>query len=435
MIKTKLPTALALGWNKTGRQEIRSDIYWEENLHENVVIYCDSSIENLKADFAKYSPDLIITFGDQAAYSQAMLETSDIHFLSKWLHYDSIPGDNVLANDIVCQSTFWSCSANKRIYNGYFFSVFTPTYMTVSRIERTYRSLAEQTYQNWEWVVVDDSPAEHTRTYSLLKSLAEKDHRVKPVRIFPTTGGNVGEAKHRAASLCNGNWLVELDHDDYLMPEALETLIKASQAYPDAGFLYSDCCEMYEDGEMKQYGRIGEDWYGHPENKFDWGYAGHTWQKIDGKDYLVHHYPSINPKTIRFNIGMPNHIRVWRKDIYNKVGGHNRFISVADDFELIVKTFLETKFIHVQKMLYIQYNNRSSTVDLNSTDINRRARLIKDYYDKQIHARILELGFKDWNWNEESQSSYRLQNWMDSTKFGAQEQVLNYIYTPDLKTL
>ena len=38
MIKTKLPTALALGWNKTGRQEIRSDIYWEENLHENVVI-------------------------------------------------------------------------------------------------------------------------------------------------------------------------------------------------------------------------------------------------------------------------------------------------------------------------------------------------------------------------------------------------------------
>jgi glycosyltransferase involved in cell wall biosynthesis len=261
--------------------------------------------------------------------------------------------------------------------------------------------------------------------------LASKDHRVKPVRIFPTTGGNVGEAKHRAASLANGNWLVELDHDDYLMPDALETLAKASQKHPDAGFLYSDCCEMYENGEMRQYGYIGEDWYGHPENKFDWGYAGHTWENIDGKNYLVHHYPNINPKSIRFNIGMPNHVRVWRKDIYNKVGGHNRSISVADDFELIVKTFLETKFVHIEKMLYIQYNNHSSTVDINSVDINRRARLIRDSYDKQIHQRILNLGGQDWNWNEETQSSYKLQNWMDSTKYGPAEQVLNYIYTPN----
>ena len=431
MIKTKLPSAIVLGWDRTGRQELRSDIYWEENLHENIILYCDSTVETLVEDFAKYSPDLIITFGDQGTYRETILGTRDIHFLSKWLHYRTIPADNILANDVVCQSTFWSCTANRRIYNGHYFSVFTPAYKTANKIERTYKSLVEQTYQNWEWIVVDDSPAEHTRTYSLLQALASKDYRVKPVRIFPTSGGNIGEAKHRAASLANGNWLVELDHDDYLMPDALQTLIKASQAHPDAGFLYSDCCEMYEDGEMRQYGRIGEDWYGHPENNFDWGYAGHTWQNIGGKDYLVHHYPNINPKSIRFNIGMPNHVRVWRKDVYNRVGGHNRFISVADDFELIVKTFLETKFVHITKMLYIQYNNRSSTVDLNSVDINRRARLIRDAYDKQIHERIINLGAEDWNWNEETQSSYKLQNWMDPSRYGAAEQVLNYIYTPN----
>ena len=101
----------------------------------------------------------------------------------------------------------------------------------------------------------------------------------------------------------------------------------------------------------------------HPENRFNWGYAGHSWENHEGNDYLVHHYQEINPKTIRFNIGMPNHLVAWRRDVYNKVRGHNRNISVADDFELIVKTFLETKFIHIKKMLYLQYNNRNSTVD------------------------------------------------------------------------
>ena len=32
-------------------------------------------------------------------------------------------------------------------------------------------------------------------------------------------------------------------------------------------------------------------------------------------------------------------------------------------------------------MLYVQYNNGDSTVDNNRVDINRRARLIRDYYD------------------------------------------------------
>ena len=428
MIKTKLPSALVLGWNRTGIQELRSDVYWEENLYENVVLYCDTTVETLLEDFAKYSPDLIITFGEQNKYQQTILNSEDIILISKWIHYSNIPADNILANDVVCQSTFWSCTANKRIFDSYFYSIFTPAYKTGNRIERTYESLRNQTYQNWEWIVIDDSPAEHTQTYSLLQTLANKDHRVKPFRIFPTSGGNIGEAKHRAASLTNGNWLIELDHDDYLMPTALETLVRANKKYPDAGFLYSDCCEMYEDGEMRQYGWIGEDWYGHPQNTFDWGYAGHTWQNIGGKDYLVHHYPNINPKTIRFNIGMPNHVRVWRKDIYNKVGGHNRSFSVADDFELIVKTFLETKFVHIEKMLYIQYNNRTSTVDLNATDINRRARLIRDSYDQKIHQRILDLSRHDWNWDDSNNHSYKLQNWMDRTKYGEAEQICNYIF-------
>ena len=78
-------------------------------------------------------------------------------------------------------------------------------------------------------------------------------------------------------------------------------------------------------------------------------------------------------------------------------------------------------------MLYVQYNNGDSTVDNNSVDINRRARLIRDYYDTSIHKRISELGGFDWNWNDDDNSSYKLQSWMDRTRHGNKEEVLNYI--------
>lgn len=119
---------------------------------------------------------------------------------------------------------------------------------------------------------------------------------------------------------------------------------------------------------------------------------------------------------------------MWERKFYLSIGGHNKTTPVGDDFEIIVRSFLNTRIIHVKKCLYLQYNNRNSTVDNNSTDINRRTRLIRDYYDEAIHKRILELGFKDWNWDEETKQSQRLQNFVPIRKYYEEEQIMNYIY-------
>ena len=427
-MKTSLPTALIYGWNKFGEIKIQSDVYWEENLQEDVILYSYESSINFKNHFATHRPDIIITIGDEFEEVFNMKHHTMIE--SKLITYKEILPDNVLANDVVCQSTFWACKSQKEVYGNKetpILSVFTPTYKTNERIFRTYESLKNQTYPNWEWVVVDDSPEGDYKTFEYLKTLTNQDYRVNVYRISPNSVGNIGEVKHRAAMLCNGEWLFELDHDDALISTCLEDVLNASKQYPDAGFIYTDVTEIYEDGTPRQYGRIGHDWYGHIDNKFDWGYAGHTWQNIDGNDFLVHHYPDINPKTIRFNIGMPNHCRVWKRNVYSEIKGHSRNISVADDLELIIKTFLHTKIIHLKKMLYVQYNNSNSTVDNNFTDINRRARLIKDYYDPFIHQKIIELQKEDWCWDESKNRAHPFQNWMDRSKYYEKEQVLNYI--------
>ena len=75
-----------------------------------------------------------------------------------------------------------------------------------------------------------------------------------------------------------------------------------------------------------------------------------------------------------------------------------------------------------------QKSNAALAVDNNAQDINRRARLIRDYYDNQIHKRILDLGFEDWCWDEERQHSHKFQHHQPVKKFHDEEQVMNYIY-------
>ena len=414
-MKTKKPSAIVYNWYKEGEEILISDIYFQENLYDEVVVYSLPYTDNVVEDYSKYQPDLIVSFGIDINVPHYQLQ--QIH-----LKYDEMLPDNVLANVIVCQTVFRSCKVNRPR-----FSIFTPVYKTGERIRRTYDSLVKQTWTNWEWVVVDDSPDDET--WKILQEISNKDYRVKLHKIYTLTGGNVGLAKHRAATLGDGDWLVELDHDDALTTECLATCNDAILKYPDAGFLYTDVCEMYEDGEMKYYDHDWSgNWYARHDNYFDFGYAGHSWVRVDGKDILAHWYPDINPLSIRFNISMPDHVRMWERKKYLEMGGHNKNTPVADDLEMLIKTFLHTRMIHVKRVLYFQYNNRNSTVDNNATDINRRARLIRDYYDTAIHNRIQELGFHDWNWDEELGHSQKCQNGTGIRKYYEEEQVMNYIY-------
>jgi glycosyltransferase involved in cell wall biosynthesis len=414
-MRTKKPSAILYGWRELGTFTLTSDIYFEETLLDEVIVYSLPFTDDIKKDFSFYKPDMIMGCDSRVSSNNKIISNRIIRYLN-------FPPDNVLANDIVCQATFRNCQNLQPK-----FSIFTPTYNTGERINRTYESLKNQTLDDWEWVIVDDSP--NDETWNIIQEISKNDFRVKVHRIYPLSEGNIGLIKHRACSLSNGEWLVELDHDDTLISTCIEECSKAINKFPNAGFLYSDVCELYEDGEMKTYDQdFSGNWYGRHDNYFDFGYAGHSYVEVDGKTYINHHYPDINPLTIRFNISMPNHVRVWKKEVYDKIGGHNINTPIADDYELIVRTFLNTEMVHIKKMLYLQYNNRNSAVDNNAIDINRRARLIRDHYDLQIHNRILELGKTDWNWVDNLGHSQKFQNNISIKKYYEEEEVLNKIY-------
>ena len=123
-------------------------------------------------------------------------------------------------------------------------SVFTCAYNTNQKIFRPYNSLFAQSYKNWEWIVLDDS--DDNKTYELLKTIAKIDNRVKVFKPNEHVG-SIGQVKKWAAGLCNGEILVDLDHDDELTNKALDYINKAFKKYEDVGFLYSNFSDIYEE--------------------------------------------------------------------------------------------------------------------------------------------------------------------------------------------
>lgn len=278
-------------------------------------------------------------------------------------------------------------------------SVFTCTHNTPwEKISRLYNALLAQDYQDWEWVIYDDSnPLGKTDPY--LYKIYNADSRIKLYRAYRHSS-IIGHNKRAAAMLCTGEILAEIDHDDYIMPNTLSLLVKGYQEYPDCGFYYTDCTEVHENGECITYGE-----------GFAFGYGKYRTENYQGKDYIVYDTPPINPITIRHIVGVPNHIRAWKADVYRELDGHNPRLYVADDYELIVRTFLKTRFLHIPSFNYIQYydvNRTSNTQDIRRSEIQRLVRHIQGYYDDQISKRIEELGQEDWmreygyvNWNAE----------------------------------
>jgi hypothetical protein len=106
----------------------------------------------------------------------------------------------------------------------------------------------------------------------------------------------------------------------------------------------------------------------------------------------VTNYPPINATTLSHIVGVPNHFRAWRRAAYHAAGGHSPGLFVADDYELILRTFLATRFCHIQKLGYIQHETTGvNSQDSRRPEIQRLVRWIWGAYRAQVVERCERL--------------------------------------------
>ena len=214
------------------------------------------------------------------------------------------------------------------------FSIITPSHKHQPYIEELYISIVNQSYKNWEWILYLNGKFKKDQ----LSADIINDERVK---IFTDYDGNnnIGYVKNKAFSLGTGDVLVEMDHDDILTNDCLEELKKAFESNPDCGFVYSDNATYHMENNFVPY-----------DPTSGWTYREYDW---NGKKLISMNSFEPSSHSVSYIWYAPDHVRAWRKEVYEEIGGHNADLAICDDHELMIRTYLNTKFYHIPKVLYI----------------------------------------------------------------------------------
>ncbi len=203
------------------------------------------------------------------------------------------------------------------------FSIITPTHNPkfLKELEET---ILSQTNKDWEWIILLNNGAKY--------KAKDKRIRILGSRLKTTS---IGALKKEVCSHAKGDIIVEVDHDDLLTTDCLSELSKAYRDR-DIGFVYSDNAKLSDTFE--------------PYKGNDWTYRRFKYKK---KNLFAMNSQPIHPGRFGYIWYAPDHVRSWRRSIYEQIGGHNEKLKVCDDQDLMHRLYLVTKFHHIPKVLYI----------------------------------------------------------------------------------
>ncbi len=142
-------------------------------------------------------------------------------------------------------------------------SIIIPAYNAEQTIERCLRSVSEQSYHDWECIVINDGSTDNTGR--IIRSFAEKDKRI---RELAQVNSGVSTARNNGINLATGELITFLDADDYLNLNYLEKLVTLQTQYQTDLTM----CEFtnFTPGEDRRDRRdiLDNDLYGEGEDAF-----------------------------------------------------------------------------------------------------------------------------------------------------------------------
>ena len=301
---------------------------------------------------------ILITYGDtEKIYYNTVMSNIAGRMRNRWLHMKSITD---IANfNFRVNSCYINEVIKKRELTRPKFSVFTTCYKSYDKIKRAYSGLSKQTFLDWEWVILDDSPEDGHFFY--IREFCKKDKRI---RLYKRdyNSGNIGNVKNEAVGLCRGRYVLELDHDDIILPDLLRDAFNIFESDKEIGFVYADFTNIMENGGDYEYG-----------DHFGKGYCGYYLQKYNNSWRYICSHPGINNITSSHLVCLPNHPRIWKRKTLLELGNYSEFLPICDDFEILLRTVCNTKIAKLHKLGYVQFmnNNNNNFSLIRNKEINR----------------------------------------------------------------
>ncbi|WP_210438367.1 glycosyltransferase family 2 protein [Nocardioides xinjiangensis] len=229
------------------------------------------------------------------------------------------------------------------------FSIVTPVYEPpVDVLADTIASVLAQDFEDWEWILVDDcSPSEAVR--DLIREHAGRDPRIRLVER--ETNGHIVAASNDGIEAARGEFIVLLDHDDLLTPDALSANAKRIARNDDVDYLYSDEDKVDDEGNLYDEFR-----------KPDW-----SPERLRGQMYT-------------------SHLSVMRTEVVRRVGGFREGYDGSQDHDLALRVGeVARRVVHIPEVLY----HWRAVVGSASADINAKpyatiagAKAVQDHMDR-----------------------------------------------------
>lgn len=121
-------------------------------------------------------------------------------------------------------------------------SVIMPAYNQAQYIHEAIDSVVNQTYKNWELIIVDDGSPDNVA--DIVKDYTCKDKRIK---FYHTENHGVSAARNYAVSQSHGEFIIPLDADDWIGEEYLQKSINRFILHPETDLVY---CQWMRFGDM-----------------------------------------------------------------------------------------------------------------------------------------------------------------------------------------
>lgn len=101
-------------------------------------------------------------------------------------------------------------------------SIIVPVYKVEKYIDRCIKSILEQTYSEFELILVDDGSPDNSG--KICDEYAKKDNRIK---VIHKKNGGLGDARNAGINIATGDYLGFIDSDDYIENDMYEKLLEA----------------------------------------------------------------------------------------------------------------------------------------------------------------------------------------------------------------
>jgi teichuronic acid biosynthesis glycosyltransferase TuaG len=124
-------------------------------------------------------------------------------------------------------------------------SICLPTYNRAEYIAESINSVLNQTYTDWEMIIVDDGSTDSTD-----KVLAYYTKKYPKIKSVKTKNQGIAAARNKALSLATGRYIAVMDSDDLMSPERLEKELKALKEH-NADFVYSHYLQANDHAEVQ----------------------------------------------------------------------------------------------------------------------------------------------------------------------------------------